>query len=105
MPACAGYAMSREPDLMRQPASPSRTDRYTARVGAHLPTLRDDTARREFISREIDKWEEHYARFKQTEGESHRCGDGPGQPTAFDFVETIAALAALQARYSGRKAA
>jgi hypothetical protein len=59
----------------------------------------------DFISREIDKWEEHYARFKQTEGESHRCGDGPGQPTAFDFVETIAALAALQARYSGRKAA
>jgi hypothetical protein len=91
--------------MTRSSASPSRTGRYMARVAAHLPALRDDTARRDFISGEIDKWEERYARFMQTEGESHRRGDGPSQPTAFDFVETIAALAALHLRYIGRKAA
>ena len=84
---------------------PTRTDRYMRRVATHMLALRDDTARRDFISREIDKWEERYARFLLTEGASHRCGDGPGQPTAFDFVETIAALGAVQSRYTGRKAA
>lgn len=91
--------------MTRQSPSPSRTGRYMARVAAHLPALRDDAARHDFISREIDKWEERYARFMQTEGESHRRGDGPSQPTSFDFVETIAALGAVHSRYSGRKAA
>jgi hypothetical protein len=91
--------------MTRAPASHSRTGRYMARVVAHLTALRDDTARRDFISREIEKWEERYTRFMQTEGESHRRGDSPGQPAAFDFVETIAALTAVHARYTGRKAA
>jgi hypothetical protein len=91
--------------MARQPDPPSRTDRYMCRVAAHLPSLRDDTARREFVSREIDKWEQRYACFMLTEGDSHRCGDAPGQPTAFDFVETIAALDAVQSRYTGRNAA
>jgi hypothetical protein len=91
--------------MMRSPASASRTGRYMARVVAHLTALRDDTARREFISREIEKWEQRYARFMQTEGESHRCGDRPGQPAAFDFVETIVALTAVHSRYTGSKAA
>jgi hypothetical protein len=91
--------------MTRSPASPSRTGRYMARVLAHLMPLRDDTARRDFISREIEKWEERYTRFMQTEGESHRRGDRPGQPAAFDFVETIAALTAVHSHYTGRKAA
>src|SRR5688572_28268909 len=83
--------------------SPSRTDRYIARIETHLPALTNDAARRDFISREIDKWEERYARFIETGGESHRQGDGPGQPTAFDFVETLAALGARQSRYAERR--
>jgi hypothetical protein len=83
----------------------TRTDRYLGRVAEHLPALGDDSARREFISREMDKWEERYACFRRTEGDSHRCGDGPGQPTAFDFIETIAALGAMRLRYTGMKAA
>ena len=91
--------------MTRQPETPTRTDRYMCRVAAHLPSLRDDAARREFVSREIDKWEQRYACFMLTEGDSHRCGDAPGQPTAFDFIETIAALGAVKSRYTGRNAA
>ena len=91
--------------MTKQSANPSRTDRFIARVVAHLSALRDDAARRDFVAREIDKWEERYVRFMQTEGESVRHGDSPGQPTAFDFLETIAALGAMQSRYTGRKAA
>jgi hypothetical protein len=91
--------------MTAKPATSCRTTRYMARVTAHLPALRDDTARRDFISREIEKWEERYARFMQTEGDSLRRGDGPSQPTAFDFVETIAALSAVHSRYNGREAA
>jgi hypothetical protein len=86
----------------RKGASPSRTDRYLTRVEAHLPALANNAARRDFISREMDKWEERYARFIATEGESHRTSDGPDQPSAFDFVETITALGAVQARFGER---
>ena len=82
---------------------PSRTARYLARVEARLPELANDAARRHFLSGEIDKWEERYARFIATEGESHRRSDGPDQPSAFDFVETLMALCAVQARFVGSK--
>jgi hypothetical protein len=67
------------------------------RVKALLPALASDAARRNFISCEIDKWEERYTRFVTTEGESHRPSDAPDQPTAFDFVETLTALGVMQA--------
>ena len=85
---------------MGQTCAPSRTARYRTRVEAQLLFLRDDAERREFISREIDKWEERYARFIQTEGDSHRRGDAPDQPTAFDFVEPITMLGAVETRYA-----
>jgi hypothetical protein len=93
----------RERQRMREErlSRPTRTARYMARVEAHLPALCDDYARRDFISREMDKWEERYARFIATEGESHRHRDDADQPSAFDFTETIAALGAAQARFSG----
>ncbi|HET7682014.1 MAG TPA: hypothetical protein VFK79_17985 [Xanthobacteraceae bacterium] len=84
-------------------ASPSRTDRYLTRVETHLRALKSDATRRDFISREIDKWEERYARFVESAGESHRGGDGSGQPTAFDFAETLIALGAMQSRYAERQ--
>ena len=82
-------------------SSPSRTTRYMRRVAAHLPLLANDDARNAFVSREIDRWEERYARFIATEGCSHRTGDSIDQPSAFDFNETIAALGAVQSRFTG----
>jgi hypothetical protein len=76
----------------------SRTERYIARVKAHLPALATEAARRDFVSREIDKWEERFARFAATEGRSHRFGNASDQPTACDFAETLSALSAMQAR-------
>ena len=90
---------------MERHAHPSRTSRYMRRVEAHLPAMANDAARRAFISRELDKWEERYARFMETEGDSHRSGDGSDQPSAFDFVETITALGAVQSRLNQRAAA
>ena len=83
---------------MHEDSQPSRTTRYMARVRAHLPALGSDGARRDFISREIDKWEERYARFIATEGDVHPLNGHDDQPSAFDFTETIAALGAVQAR-------
>jgi len=83
----------------------SRTGRYLARVETHLQALSHDTARRDFLLCEIGKWEERYTRFITTEGESHRCSDDPAQATAFDFVETLAALDVIGARYAERKPA
>jgi hypothetical protein len=90
--------------MMQQSAS-SRTSRYMRRVEAELLALPNDSPRRDFISREIVKWEERYARFIESEGESHRRGDGADQPTAFDFVETIAALGAMQMRLREKQTA
>jgi hypothetical protein len=66
----------------------SRTQRYMARVSAHLPTLGDDAERREFIIEQLAKFEESYEAFR---AKVDRGGD-PGDITAFDFVETIGAL-------------
>jgi hypothetical protein len=76
-----------------------------ARVLAHVRTLADDAVRRDFLSHEMAKWEERYARFIETEGVSHRLGDAPGEPTAFDFVETIAGLEIMYAGYAEKAAA
>jgi hypothetical protein len=83
---------------MQASTTNSRTERYIERVKAHLPALANDAARCNFISCEIDKWEERFTRFIATEGESHRFRDMSTRPTAFDFVETLAALSAMQAR-------
>jgi hypothetical protein len=79
-------------------ADPSRTDRYIARVKEHLLTLSNDEARRVFLNTQVDSWEERYRQF--------RTGEGTPTPgaTAFDYVETIAALGALRTTYE-RKAA
>jgi hypothetical protein len=83
---------------MQASTANSRTERYMERVKAHLPALANDAARCSFISCEIEKWEERYTRFIATEGDSHRFGDTSSRPTAFDFIETLAALGAMQVR-------
>lgn len=87
---------------MTAPA-PSRTDRYLARVLAHLPTLADDAARRKFLSREFDRWDQRYATFTARVdcGRIELTGD---HATAFDYVDTIGEIAKLQHQYE-RKAA
>lgn len=77
----------------------SPTERYLARVIAHLRTL-VAPLRRDFIAREMEKWEQHYARFIETNGFSHRRGDGRTEATAFDFVETLGALEIMLAQES-----
>lgn len=84
---------------------PSRTERYLARVTAHLPTIPDVPLRQQFISQEIEKWEQRYARFIETQGLSHRRSDATTEPCAFDFVETLAALEILLASNSGEVSA
>jgi len=81
----------------------SRTSHYLTRMEARLQSLATDAARRRFLSGEIVKWEERYARFIATEGESHRRGDAADQPSAFDFVETLLALGAVQVRLARDK--
>ena len=88
----------RKDEAMQASTANSRTERYMARVKAYLPALASDAVRRDFISCEIDKWEERYTRFIATEGASHRLSDASDQPTACDFIETLAALGAMQAR-------
>jgi hypothetical protein len=71
-----------------------RVTRFIARVDAHLPTLKDDTARRDFLDEQLDGWERRYARFLATEGECEpvRVANDPPQPA--DFLLTITGLAA-----------
>jgi hypothetical protein len=86
-------------------SGPSRTERYLHRLELHLAALADNAARRAILATESDKWEERYARFIASEGDSIRSGAGADQPSAFDFVDTIAALDALRVRYAEGTAA
>lgn len=62
--------------------------RYIARVDECLGELPGDAARRYFLTDEIEKWQHRYARF----GALVNNGDDPGDASAFDYIETIAAL-------------
>jgi hypothetical protein len=95
---CLYILQPRKDEAMHTSTANSRTERYMARVTAYLPALASDAMRHDFISCEIDKWEERFARFIATEGASHRLSDASDQPAACDFVETLAALGAMQAR-------
>ena len=74
----------REPYDVSPPETTHRADRasrFIARVDAHLPTLSDDAARRAFLDRHLEGWEQRYARFLATEGASEPPG-GSCQPAA-----------------------
>lgn len=82
----------------------TRTERYMARIRAHLPTLQDDDARRLFLTEQFDAWEFLYGRFQIAQAWSDSRPAGSDAPTAFDYVETLTELAGLRAQYE-RKAA
>ncbi len=65
------------------------------------PTLSDDAARRAFLDRHLEGWEQRYARFLATEGASEPPGDPADPPHAADFLLTITALAARRIALGG----
>jgi hypothetical protein len=71
-----------------------RVTGFIARVDAHLPTLKDDTARRDFLDRQFDGWERRYARFLVTESECEPVRVANDPPQSADFLLTITGLAA-----------
>jgi hypothetical protein len=96
---------AREPYEVRPPEPWHRADRakrFIARVDAHLPTLSDDAARRAFLDRQLEGWEQRYARFLATEGASEFATDTHDPPHAAEFLLTITALAARRIALGGR---
>jgi hypothetical protein len=52
-----------------------RATRFIACIDAHLPTLKNDAARRDFLDQQLDGWERRYARFPCNRRRM-RAGDG-----------------------------
>lgn len=78
-----------------------RVTRFIARVDAHLPTLKDDAARRAFLDRQLDGWEHRYAHFLATEGESEPVTTLADPPQAADFLLTLTGLASRRNALKG----
>jgi hypothetical protein len=78
-----------------------RATRFIARIDAHLPTLKDDAARRDFLDQQLDGWERRYARFLATEGECEPVTATNDPPQAADFLLTITGLAARRSALDG----
>jgi hypothetical protein len=95
----------REPYDVSPPATTHRADRasrFITRVDAHLPTLCDDAARRAFLDRQLEGWEQRYARFLATEGASEPAANPVDPPQAADFLLAITALAARRIALADR---
>jgi hypothetical protein len=73
---------------------PPRSERFLARLDAHLPTIEDPVARRAFLDRQMGGWEHRYVRFIATDGTSEPVIDPADPPQAADFLLTIMGLAA-----------
>lgn len=71
---------------------PDRAMRFLARLDRHLPTLADQAARRAFLDRQLEGWQQRYARFIATDGESEPVIIPADQ--AADFLLTITGLMA-----------
>jgi hypothetical protein len=73
---------------------PDRSQRFLARLDAHLPTIANAATRRAFLDQQIGGWEHRYARFIATDGASEPVIDPADPPQAADFLLTIMGLAA-----------
>lgn len=67
--------------------------RFLTRLDRHLPTLADHAARRAFLDRQLEGWQQRYARFIAT-GESEPVIIPADPPQAADFLLTITGLMA-----------
>ena len=77
-----------------QVANNDRAMRFLARLDRHLPTLADQAARRAFLDRQLEGWQQRYARFIATDGESEPVIIPADPPQAADFLLTITGLMA-----------
>lgn len=87
---------------MTATAELSRTQRYMARVEQAL--RRDmfcDADRRDFLTEQIENWEQLFRDFQRRVD----AGFDPGDVRAEDYVETLAALGAALNRISEKEAA
>lgn len=75
--------------------APSPTDELMAKLAPHLAGLPSRAARLAFLQAKEAQVEEAYRTFISRVDR----GLDPGKRTAFDYVETIAALHAEQAKY------
>jgi hypothetical protein len=75
-------------------SAPDRSARFLARLDAHLPTLKDNAARRSFLVQQLAGWEFRYERFVLSEGASEPVTNLSDPPQAADFLMTITAIAA-----------
>jgi hypothetical protein len=96
-----------ERDVLVQAMLPAtnRVAHFVVRLDAYLPRLKDDAARRTFLDRQLEGWERRYARFVLTEGESEPFADSANRPQAFDFLLTIAVVAARRDALNERRSA
>ena len=77
--------------------SPSKTDRFMTRLREYLTwELHTDAERYDFLLGQSALWEDRYADFIQLVD----AGNPPKGQTAFDYVETIAAIETERAKYS-----
>lgn len=87
------------------PPPANLTDYYERRVDEQLLTFTTAHAKRVFLAAQIENWTNRYGRFIATEGDSAPPHPVYGQPTAFDFMNTICMLKAKLASFQRAEAA
>jgi len=85
-------------NAIQQP-SRDRTEQYAARLDAHLATLPDDASRRRFCEAQAQHWISLYEQWARAV-DSGRLKVEPGDPTAFDYTLTIAAIGQRKAKFA-----
>lgn len=65
---------------------------YAKRLDGYLPTLQSNQARLFYLKALHGSWTERYRRFIDTNGASEPRNAVYGQPTAYDFANTIAEI-------------
>ncbi len=91
--------------VSNSPASQSLPEFYERRVDEHLLTFTTAHAKCVFLAAQIENWTNRYGRFIATEGDSAPPHPVYGQPTAFDFMNTICMLKAKLASFQRAEAA
>ena len=84
------------------PPATSRAEQYGRRLDLYLPTLKDDAARRAYLTRILGEWERRMDRFagaardpdaKLPSGKTDPTDDF-GPPTIADYANTISEISA-----------
>lgn len=89
------------PDMTAPPEQGDRTARFLSRIDAVLPTLWPDSAKADFLDKQLKAWNEAYAEFICTEGASEPTMSADDPPHCSDFLLTITGLSARRAKLAG----